>query len=74
MEPNTQYFQMLAGDAAARYILQMTIAEEIKSAQSKPYIRCAGETFYLGDGDRPAGGKNRTGIFRRMLRRIRNRR
>ena len=71
METNTQYYQMLAGSTYANYLMQMTAAEEIKRAQTKPYIRLGGETFYIG---KLPAVRQRIGFFRRMFRLIRSRR
>lgn len=68
METNTQYYQMLAGSTCANYLLQMTVAEEIKRAHAKPYIKHVGETFYLGNGDQPVKKKQHKSIISRMFR------
>ena len=68
MEQNTQYYQMLAGSTCANILMQTMIAEDIKRAHTKPYIRCAGETFYLGNGDVPAKKKHRIRNFFRKYR------
>ena len=66
---------MLAGSTCANYLMQMNVAEEIKRAHAKPYIRHAGETFYVGNGDQPVKKQHKsiigrifrlTGIMRRI--------
>ena len=67
MEPNIQNYQMMTRSFCANQLLQMTIAEDIRRAYERPYIRLGGETFYIG---KLPVRKKRTGFFRRMIRRI----
>ena len=71
MEPNMHNYQILVGDIGANYLMQMITSEDMRRAQTKPYIRLGGETFYIG---KLPAVRQRTGFFRRMFRRIRNRR
>ena len=67
MEPNIQNYQMMTRSICANQVLQMTIAEDIRRAYERPYIRLGGETFYIG---KLPARKKRTGFFCRMIRRI----
>ena len=71
MEPNMHNYQIQAGIPGTSYLLEMIAAEDMKRAREKNYIRLCGETFYIG---KLPAKRHRTGLFRRILRRIRNRR
>ena len=71
MEPNMHNYQIQAGMPGTSYLLEMIAAEDMKRAREKTYIRLGGETFYIG---KLPDNRHRTGLFRRILRRIRNRR
>ena len=68
METNTNYYQMLAGDARTSYLWHMTIVETARQVHEKPYMKIAGETFYLGNGDVPAKKKHQIRNFFRKFR------
>ena len=63
-----KYFHMPAADTSARFLMQMIIADDFKSAYTDPYNKARDDMFFTVDRIPPVSRRRRIRAFFRKIR------